>query len=183
MREQQDTELAGLALQGDAEAFGVLYERHLPAIYRYVYFRVGSEAEAEDIAEETFVRAWEALPRYRLRKYPFTAWLYRIAHNLVVDYHRKHKPVDLPDGEWFNHAGRTASIEEIVGNRISLTKLVRVVGKLNEDEQQVIVLRFIEGLSHSEIAKILNKSEGASRVIQHRALASLKSLLEDPDEM
>src|SRR5258706_16230263 len=85
------------AVKGDGEAFGLLYARHLDAIYRYVRFRIGNEADAEDMTEEVFVKAWEALPGYRIGEHPFTSWLYRIAHNVTVDYHRKRQPDSSPE--------------------------------------------------------------------------------------
>ena len=88
--------LVARAIRGDAEAFGDLYAEYLDAIYRYVLLRVGDEASAEDLTEEVFVRAWEALPRYKAHKYPFSSWLYRIAHNLVVDAYRKHQSLSMP---------------------------------------------------------------------------------------
>ncbi|MFQ5923219.1 MAG: sigma-70 family RNA polymerase sigma factor, partial [Anaerolineales bacterium] len=81
--------LVSRAVAGEAHAFGRLYESHMDAIYRYIYFRVGEPAQAEDMTEEVFVKAWEALPNYRPTEHPFTSWLYRIAHNLVVDHYRR----------------------------------------------------------------------------------------------
>ena len=89
------------AQKGDSEAFGVLYSWYLDAFYRYVYFRVDTTATAEDLTEEVFVRAWEALPTYEIRKYPFKSWLYRIAHNLVIDHRRKQQPVAVVHGHTF----------------------------------------------------------------------------------
>src|SRR5437870_5432603 len=91
--------LVRLAVDGDSEAFGALYVRHMDVIYRYIYFRISDEVEAEDLTEEVFIRAWEALPSYKPGEFPFTSWLYRIAHNLIIDYHRKRKPQILPDLE------------------------------------------------------------------------------------
>lgn len=179
-RENRDDEqqLVELAAAGDSSAFGVLYERYLDAIYRYIYFRVENEAETEDLTEETFVKAWEALPKFNYREYGISAWLYRIAHNLVIDHHRKRKPLVLPELERADLPSHTLPIEERLDKKQDIEKMLRAVKTLTEEEQQVVLLRFIEGLSHREIGKIIGKSEGASRVIQHRALANLREIME-----
>jgi RNA polymerase sigma-70 factor, ECF subfamily len=164
------------AANGDSEAFGVLYVRYMDPIYRYIYFRIGDEVEAEDITEEVFIRAWEALPKYTHGEYPFTSWLYRIARNRIIDHHRKRKPQDLPDLE-LHHAGVTQSSEEKLVQKMDSAHLAEAIQLLEEEEQHVIILRFIEGLSHREVAAVIGKSEGASRIIQHRALAALQKAL------
>lgn len=173
----EEERLVRCAIEGDADAFGVLYTRHLDAIYRYVYFRVGSVSEAEDLTEEVFTRAWEAMPRYRLMQYPFKSWLYRIAHNLVADYHRKRKPLPLPDPDLYSGEATSPGTEKRVEHEQDVAALATAVQRLNGVEQEVIILRFVEGLSHREVAKIIGKSEGASRTIQHRALARLGEYL------
>lgn len=168
--------LIRLAKQGDSEAFGVLYIRHMDAIYRYIYFRISDEVEAEDLTEEVFIRAWEALPNYQPVEFPFTSWLYRIAHNIVVDYHRRRKPELLPDLE-LHVLGRTPSSEDDVIQRHFSASLVDAIQTLDDEEQQVLVLRFVEGLSHREVSKAIGKTEGASRIIQHRALTALQKIM------
>jgi RNA polymerase sigma-70 factor (ECF subfamily) len=166
------------AIAGDVDAFGELYQRHLDAIYRYVYFRVGDADDAEDLTEQVFLKAWEALPGYKQCGNPFTSWLYRIAHNVTVDHHRRWKPVAstplLEEGAW--QSKEPAVLRQIIEAEEAAT-LSRAIRRLSEDQQQVIVLRFVEGLSHAEVANMLNKSESACRVIQHRALAALNQLL------
>jgi RNA polymerase sigma-70 factor (ECF subfamily) len=155
---EQEQALVSQAIDGDADAFGVLYLDHLDAIYRYIYYRVADEQLAEDLTEEVFVRAWTALPKYEPQGYRFTSWLYRIARNLVVDHYR------LPEDQLADHQ--------------DYESLANAIKQLGDDEQQVIVLRFMEGLSHREVAEVIGKSEGASRVIQHRALEALVGLME-----
>lgn len=183
-RGEDEKTLVMRAIDGDADAFGELYTRHMDAIYRYVYFRVGDEREAEDLTEEVFVRAWTALPKYRPSKHPFTSWLYRIAHNLVVDYHRKQKPVDLPDQPELRWQANAApgSTEDQVALRQDVAELIKAVRQLDEKEQLIVVLRFVEGLSHKEVAKIIGKSEVHCRVLQHRVLAKLQEYLDDGKE-
>lgn len=173
-----ERQLINRAIQGDAKAFGELYKEYVDAIYRYVYFRVGTEVEAEDLTDEVFVRAWEALPEFRpSASYSFSAWLYRIAHNLVVDSYRRRSPVTFSRDELDKNRTRLPSVEEVAQTRHEAANLVKAVQHLNDLEQDVIVLRFVEGLSHREVAQVIGKSESASRVIQHRALASLRKIL------
>jgi RNA polymerase sigma-70 factor (ECF subfamily) len=166
------------AIQGDEEAFSVLYNLYLDAIYRYIFVRIGSTNEAEDLTEDVFVRVWEALPKYQVSQHPFKSWLYRIAHNLVVDYHRKHKPVVLLEEEIQGEVDTTSLPEEIAEQHQMFNHLSKAIKLLGGEEQTVIILRFVEGLSHREIGEIIGKSEEASRVIQHRALAMLSKYLD-----
>jgi RNA polymerase sigma-70 factor (ECF subfamily) len=174
---ERNEELVALAIKGDGDAFGQLYTRYLDSIYRYVYFRVGDEAEAEDLTEEVFIRAWEALPGYKVREFPFTSWLYRIAHNLIVDYHRRSKAGPLINVDDIPEISGSQSPERLLEDAQTQHKLAEAIRQLSDDEQQVIVLRYIEGLSHDEVAAAIGKSNEASRVIQHRALARLQGLL------
>lgn len=175
---QTQRQLINSAINGDAKAFGELYKEYVDAIYRYIYFRVGSEVEAEDLTDEVFVRAWEALPEFRpSASYSFSAWLYRIAHNLVVDSYRRRSPVTFSRDEMDQNKTRLPSVEEEAQTRHEVANLVKAVQHLNDLEQDVIVLRFVEGLSHREVAQVIGKSESASRVIQHRALAALRKIL------
>ena len=177
-RTEDESVLVSRAVEGDAQAFGRLYESRLDAIYRYVYFRVGDTAQAEDMTEEVFVKAWEALPAYRPGRNPFSSWLYRIAHNLVVDHYRR-KPNEQvaaevdPDSQ----PDPTPSLEEKLVEQQDRADLAEAIQQLSDEEQQVVVLRFVEGLPHRQVARIIGKSEAASRVIQHRALAALAAML------
>jgi RNA polymerase sigma-70 factor, ECF subfamily len=164
------------ACRGDADAFGRLYQLHLDRIYRYVYYRVGLTSEAEDLTEHVFLKAWEAIGRYESRGLPFAAWLYRMAHNAVIDHYRARRPttridetLDLED----ERQNPVASAEALFDRE----ELKVVIKRLNPDQQTVILLRFTEGLSHAEVGRILGKSEGAVRVIQHRALAVMARVL------
>jgi RNA polymerase sigma-70 factor (ECF subfamily) len=175
--ELDEEELILRAIKGDGQAFGSLYERHLDAIYRYVFFKIGDAAEAEDLTEDVFVRAWEALPGYQVRQHPFTSWLYRIAHNLTIDHMRRRKPMPLIESDEYPDPVGPASPEDALERAQTLQALQGALHQLSAEEQLVIVLRFVEGLSHEEVAATLGKSNEASRVIQHRALARLNGLL------
>jgi RNA polymerase sigma-70 factor (ECF subfamily) len=166
------------AASGDMDSFAVLYMRHLDSIYRYLYFRVGDEQEAQDLAEQVFLQAWEALPGYRERGSRMIHWLYRIAHNLVVDFQRKGKFVvsDALDEEAGWQGQPPSSLEQVIKEE-EAAELSAAIRTLPEIYQQVIILRFVEGLKHAEIARIVEKSEIACRVIQYQALAALNRIL------
>lgn len=169
------------AINGDQDAFEILYNQYLEPIYRYVYFRVEDEKEAEDLTEEVFIRAWEGLPRYQHGKYRFVSWVYRIAHNLLVDYRRKRKPIRLSDEHLKHMSSPDSSTEDEAAHSYNVGLVQQAVEKLTEEERQVVLLRFIEGLTHLEISAIIGKSEGACRVIQHRALTNLSRHLRHSD--
>lgn len=168
--------LVARARRGDAEAFGGLYELHLDRIYRYVYYRVGSANEAEDLTELVFLKAWEAIRRYESRGLPFSAWLYRMAHNAVVDHYRAARPT-TPIDETFDLEDESQNLVGTLEASVDREELRQAIRRLNSDQQQVILLRFVEELSHAEVARIVGKSEGAVRVIQHRALGVMSRFL------
>jgi RNA polymerase sigma-70 factor (ECF subfamily) len=174
---QDEIVLVERAVAGDADAFGELYLQHLDTIYRYIYFRIAEPEEAQDLTEQVFLRAWEALPDYE-REGRFTSWLYRIAHNMTVDYYRRRKPIVstslLESDVWESDA--PVALDQVIRAE-EATALASAIAQLPEDQQQVIVLRFVEGLRHAEVARIMDKSENACRAIQHRALKSLNRLL------
>ncbi len=181
-RANDDLPLVLRAIQRDEDAFGELYDRHVVRVYRHLYYMVGRPAEAEDLTAQTFLKAWEAIERYQVRGAPFVSWLLRIAHNLGVSYLRsKRESSELHDGivdtkerrdpEW---AYQQTAEEELVREAIM---------RLREEQRQVIILRFIEDLDYREVAEIIGKSVAAIRVIQHRALNSLRKQMKvlDPD--
>ena len=173
-----DTILIDRASKGDGDAFGVLYVRYLDPIYRYVYFRVGDSADAEDITEQVFLKAWEALPNYQQRGFALKSWLYRIANNMVIDHHRKRKAQSLSEfpEEGVPHATYAPLADQMIQAE-TISSLADAIGRLPDEQQQVIILRFIEGLRHSEVADVMGKSEGACRALQYRALAVLSQQL------
>ena len=166
-----ESELVALAVRRDAAAFGQLYQIHLDSIYRYIYYRVGNAAEAEDLTEQVFLKAWEHIAAYDQRGLPFAAWLYRVAHNLVVDYHRTRRPTtSLTEPLAETLVDKAAGPEEQVERRLAAAEVAEALRTLNPEQQQIILLRFVQGLSHAEAASIMGKSEGALRVLQYRAL-------------
>ena len=175
--QDEDAALAVRASRGDVSAFGLLYDRHVDAIYRYVYYRVRDDAEAEDLTSDVFMRALKAMPRYEPRQ-AFLAWLYRIARNAVIDKLRRGKrQVSFEDA--LEHPMPEHIIEpdtELVA-RLEGEALRIAMAKLTPLQQEVLVLRFIEGYSTSEISRIVGKREGTVRGIQFRAIGALRQMI------
>ncbi len=171
-----DSELVEQTTKGDKEAFGILYERHLDEIYRYVYFRVFNHQEAEDLTETVFLKAWEALPKSRRVK-NFRAWIYRIAHNLVIDYRKKKSPEILE--------AEPPVREDLIGIGPALEekqesqRLMQALARLEFKYRQVIVLRFFNQMSHAEVARVLDVEEGHVRVLQCRGLQKLGLIMNE----
>lgn len=164
------------ATQRDPEAFGALYEIYHTPIFHYIRRHVQSEGEAEDLAGRVFLNAWQAISRYQERGRPFSAWLYRLAHNATVDFHRTRRetlPL-LPFG------GPIAPLEpeEMLLRKASYWEVAVALGALTAAQRDVILLKFFFGLDNSQIAQRLGKREGAVRALQMRGLAALRQLLE-----
>jgi RNA polymerase sigma-70 factor (ECF subfamily) len=166
----------------DARAFGELYDRFVERVFRYLYFRTGSHPEAEDLTEQVFLKAWEAIGRYRWQGRPFLAWLYRLAHNAHIDHVRSQKPTTslTNDQRPLELASHRASIE--LGRALDAEVIAGALAKLTIEQQQVIVMKFIEGLDNEQIAQTMDKREGAIRALQMRALMSLRRVLESQGE-
>jgi RNA polymerase sigma factor (sigma-70 family) len=165
------------AVGRDPEAFGRLYDIHVDRVYRHIYYRVGNEHEAEDLTQQVFLKAWQAIHRYKKKASPFIAWLMTISHNLVVDFYRTRKDKAYLEAEVL--ADDSASSPEGAAEAsFEQQRLRRAILQLGGDEQQVVILRFIEGFEFDEIASVLQKKEGNIRVILHRALVKLRNILE-----
>jgi RNA polymerase sigma-70 factor (ECF subfamily) len=174
--------LASKATRGDRDAYSALYERYVDKIYRYIYFKVGGREQSEDLTSQTFLKAWDAIGDYEWRNYPFGAWLFRIAHNLVVDYHRSRRDsVSLDDAS--PHLEARANTDPVRPERVLAQALAegrvrKAIERLTDEQQQVLILRFYEGLSTTEVADLMGKRNGAVRGLQFRALSGLRDLLE-----
>ncbi len=166
------------AIGGDADAFGRLYDMYVDRVYRHVYYRVGSTEDAEDLTQQVFLKAWQAIGRYKKTSSPFLAWLMRISHNLVIDFYRSKKDKAYLDFE-IAASDSHSSPERVAEMEFDQQQLRRAILQLPAEQQQVIMMGFIEGFSHAEIASALGKSEGAVRVIQHRALKRMRNILEE----
>jgi len=173
----KDTLLIERAVSHDPDAFGRLYDMYVDRVYRHIYYRVGNVADAEDLTQQVFLRAWRAIDRYKKTASPFLAWLMTISHNLVVDFYRTKKDKTYLEAD-VTAAELTASPEQVAEAHFEQQRLRRAILQLRGDEQQVVLLRFIEGFQFREIASLLGKSEGAMRVILHRALMKLRHILE-----
>ena len=173
----EDTLLIQRAISRDADAFGRLYDMYVDRVFRHLYYRVGNVADAEDLTQQVFLKAWQAIGRYRKTASPFVAWLMTISHNLVVDFYRTKKDKTYLEAE-VTTGDSASSPEQVTEARYVQQQLRRAVLQLHGEQQQVVLLRFIEGFEFKEIASLLGKSEGAIRVILHRALVKLRHILE-----
>lgn len=175
-RVYDDAQLIKKVKKGDAEAFGVLYEQYVDLIFWYIYSHLENRLDAEDLTEEIFLRAWRALPKYNDRGLPFSAFLFRIARNTLIDHYRQSRPVQsIDDMELMTYS---PGPEEAVENSIENSDLRKTIAALKEDYRNVLIFRFFSGYTPEETARVMQRSVGAVRVLQHRALSALKDLLE-----
>jgi RNA polymerase sigma-70 factor, ECF subfamily len=164
------------AINGDREAFTYIYDLHFDKIYRYIYVKVRSQSEAEDLTQDVFIKAYEGLKSYKWRDLPITAWLFKIAHNRVIDYVRKtskEKRADLNEADAIS-AGDPVYMTE---QNFEVYELKGALEKLPDAQREVATLRFISELSIAEVAYTLGKSEGTVKALQFNAIASLRKLL------
>ena len=172
-----EAQLIQRAQRGDPAAFTEIYDRHQPAVYRYIYYRVSDIATAEDLTSDVFVRLVEKIDRFTYRGRPLLAWLYTIARNLVTDHHRRiGQATMLPLDEQL--VAETDDLEQAAERGLAQRRLAAALPHLTEDQRQVIILKFIEGQSNAEVARILGRPVGAVKSLQHRALAALRRILE-----
>lgn len=165
--------------KSDPEAFGELYERYVDRIYNYIYYRVGNAHDAEDLTARVFYRVLKALPRYVDRGAPFASWLYRIAHNLVANFHRdqKRRPT-LPIDDLPLTSRHRDAPEQTVERHDEARSLWNVINQLNEDRRELLMLKFGDGLSNAQIGQIMGRTEGAIKSLYHRTLVSLREEME-----
>lgn len=170
--------LLQLAKAGDSEAFARLYDDCMDRIYRYIYFRVTDEQTAEDLTSQVFFKAWENLDRCKSTGAPFIAWLYTIARNAVIDYYRTRKNTVALD-EASTLASEEPAPDEEVEFKFETESLREALQELTHDQRQVVVLKFLAGLSTDEIADRLGKRAGAVRALQMRALQALAGIMQE----
>lgn len=179
-RLDKDHELIKQSQRGDPHAFGDLYEIHAPVIYRYLFSHLENSMDAEDLTGEVFLKAWQSLPKYVERGVPFLAFLFRIAHNVLVDHYRQNsklEPKSPDEMEGFKEDGSAEPVD-LVGSQMEHQQILSVISKLRTDYQSVLTLRFISELSPEETAQVMDRSVGAIRVLQHRALGALRDELD-----
>ena len=179
LKRLSDTELVVLAKADDKEAFGELYERYVEKIYNYIYYRTGNHHDAEDLTARVFHRAMGHIDNYTERGVPFQAWLYRIAHNLVANWHRdRSRRKVIPLDEFIAGSLRTEGPDHQAEDKEEREALLAAVRRLPEERQQLLVLKFVEHLSNAEIGDIMERTEGAIKSLYHRTLIALRDELQ-----
>ena len=166
------------AQRGDRNALEELYLLHFDRIYSYLHLSVGNRHDAEDLTTQTFLKMLEAIGRFRWQAAPFSAWLFRIAHNLAMDHFRARRRVQTEDEVPEPEPDPTSSAEEEAMQSIGRASLLELIEDLSPDQRQVLALKFVFNFANAEAATILGKTEGAVKSLQHRALVSLQKQLE-----
>ncbi len=173
-----DIQLLERAKRWDEEALVEVFDRYAPAIYRYVYRRVGDGQTAQDLMAETFHRLLDALRRGAGPRTHLSAWLYRVAHNLVVDHYRRQPADPVVALDSVDPAGGALE-ERVLIERERAARVRAALRQLTPLQQQVILLRYLEGMSLEDVAQVLERTVGSVKALQHRAIRSLQRLLED----
>jgi len=178
--EFNEEEILSLASQGDRDAFGQLYEHYVERIFNYVYYRTGNTHDAEDLTARVFQRAMNHIQKYTDRGVPFSAWLYRIAHNLVANWHRdRSRKQEIPLDDLPILPAKGDHPERNLVRSQEQDSLLRMIRKLPAERQNLLILKFVEDLSNAEIGAIMGRSEGAVKTLYHRTLLALRDQLED----
>ncbi|WHM37324.1 ECF subfamily RNA polymerase sigma factor, BldN family [Streptomyces sp. BPTC-684] len=171
-------DLVERAQAGEADAFGRLYDQYSDTVYRYIYYRVGGKATAEDLTSETFLRALRRISTFTWQGRDFGAWLVTIARNLVADHFKSSRfRLEVTTGEMLDANEVERSPEDSVLESLSNAALLEAVRKLNPQQQECVTLRFLQGLSVAETARVMGKNEGAIKTLQYRAVRTLARLL------
>jgi RNA polymerase sigma-70 factor (ECF subfamily) len=170
--EYKEDDVLARASQGDKDAFGELYEHYTERIFNYVYYRTGNVHDAEDLTARVFQRAMNHIRNYTDRGIPFSAWLYRIAHNLVANWHRdRSRKQEIPAKG--DHPETTLVRTE------QQDALLRLIRRLPSERQNLLILKFVENMSNAEIGQIMGRSEGAVKSLYHRTLLFLRDEIGD----
>jgi RNA polymerase sigma-70 factor, ECF subfamily len=173
-------DLVERAQAGEADAFGRLYDQYSDTVYRYIYYRVGGKATAEDLTSETFLRALRRISTFTWQGRDFGAWLVTIARNLVADHFKSSRfRLEVTTGEMLDANEVARSPEDSVLESLSNAALLQAVRRLNPQQQECVTLRFLQGLSVAETARVMGKNEGAIKTLQYRAVRTLARLLPD----
>lgn len=177
MQDEQD--IVRRAQRYDQQAFGQLYEEHFDKIYRYITLKIGNKVEAEDMTQQVFLKALRSISGYKWRNIPFSAWLFRIAHNQVVDYLRKKsKRVTMPlDESIIISSGPDNNPQKIAEHRLNVEQLASATRQLTAAQQEVISLRFAGEMPIAQVAVTMDRSEGAVKALQHSAIVALRKIL------
>lgn len=173
--ELSDESILARAANGDGEAFGALYERYVSRIYNYIYYRTGNAHDAEDLTARVFYRAMRHISNYNDRGLPISAWLYRIAHNLVANWHRDNsRRKEIPLEESVHGRFDSSHPEHDLLKFEERDRLIRIIRRLSAERQQLLILKFVEHMSNAEIGQIMGRSEGAVKSLYHRTLLALR---------
>ena len=171
------------AQRGETSCFSALYDHYLPPIYRFIYLKVTHREAAEDLAHDVFLSAWQNIGGYEMQGFPFGSWLYQIARNKVIDFYRLRKNNTSLEQMDANLLKADPVLEVSVDRIFTLEEVKNSIRTLTQDQQDVLIMKFIEDLPHPQIAHIIQKSQGAVRLIQHRALKELKKRLVPENNM
>jgi RNA polymerase sigma-70 factor, ECF subfamily len=175
-----DDNAVKLACRGNPEAFSYLYEKNVTRIYNYIYYRIGSATDAEDITSRVFYRAFGHINSYVEKGVPFSAWLYRIAHNLIANWHRDNlRRKEVPLEDHLDLPQKSDQPEKMLEKNQEQEILLKGIRRISPDRQQLILLKYLEDLSNAEIALIMGRSEGAIKSLYHRALIALREEMEE----
>lgn len=179
LKRLDDGDLVDMAKAGDKDAFGELYERYVEKIYNYIYYRTGNHHDAEDISARVFFRAMSHIESYTERGVPFQAWLYRIAHNLVANWHRDlGRRKIIPLDEYIASSLKSESPDRQAEDNEERESLLSAIRRLPEERQQLLLLKFVEHRSNAEIGDIMGRTEGAVKSLYHRTLTALRDELQ-----
>jgi RNA polymerase sigma-70 factor (ECF subfamily) len=178
--EYKEEDVLALASKGDKDAFGMLYERYTERIFNYVYYRTGNVHDAEDLTARVFQRAMNHIHNYTDRGVPFSAWLYRIAHNLVANWHRdRSRKQEIPIDDLPVLPAKGDHPETALVRTEEQDALLRLIRRLPPERQNLLILKFVENMSNAEIGQIMGRSEGAVKSLYHRTLLALRDEIGD----
>ncbi|MFZ5911584.1 MAG: RNA polymerase sigma factor [Chloroflexota bacterium] len=181
-QDYHEAEVLARAAQGDKDAFGELYQRYIDRIFNYVYYRTGNTHDAEDLTARVFQRAMNHIHNYTDRGVPFSAWLYRIAHNLVANWHRdRSRKQEIPLDDLPVLPARGDHPETHLVHTEEQEALLRLIRKLPPERQHLLILKFVEDLSNAEIGQVMGRSEGAVKSLYHRTLLALRDQIGEPN--
>src|SRR5246500_4514051 len=174
-------DLVARGQQGDRDALEELYLIHFDRIYSYLHVSVGNRHDAEDLTTQTFLKMLESINKFRWQSAPFSAWLFRIAHNLSMDHFRSRRRWQPEEGVPEPHGSEEPSAELEAMQSIGRQSMLELIDKLSPEQQQVLTLKFVFNFPNADVAKILDKTEGAIKSLQHRALTSLQKQIAQKD--
>jgi RNA polymerase sigma-70 factor (ECF subfamily) len=179
---QDERNLVQLAQEGNTEAFAELYEAYFNKIYRYIALKLGQRMEAEDITQKVFLKALDSISSYKWRNIPFSAWLFRIAHNLVIDHYRKSQRQSTLELNEEIVASKNRGPEKVVEIKLDIEWLAKETAKLTNAQREVLSLRFAGELPIAQVAKVMGRSEGAIKALQHSAIVTLRKAAQEMDK-